>query len=77
MELGILSKFATVQLVAWSANGDGSALTSPITILIDAFMRVIVLSNRTNRARCALYKKILDLPDEESVSGETSGRASL
>ena len=25
----------------------------------------------------ALYKKILDLLDEESVSGESSGRASL
>ena len=29
-------------------------------------------SIRTNRARCALYKKILDLLDEESVSGESS-----
>ena len=26
---------------------------------------------------CALYKKMLDLLDEESVSGESSGRASL
>ena len=33
-------------------------------------------SIRINRARCALYKKILDLLDEESVSGESSGRAS-
>ena len=39
-------------------------------ILTDAFVRVIVSSIRTNRARCALYKKILDLLNEESVSGE-------
>ena len=37
-------------------------------------MRVIVSSIRTNRARCALHKKILDLLDEENVSGESSGR---
>ena len=34
-------------------------------------------SIRTSRARCALYKKILDLLDEVSVSGESSGRVSL
>ena len=45
-----------------------------MTILTDAFVRVIVSSIRTNRARCALYKKILDLLDEERVSGESSGR---
>ena len=32
---------------------------------------------RTNRARCALYRDIIDLLDEESVSGARSGRASL
>ena len=48
-----------------------------MTILTDAFVRVIVSSILTNRARCALYKKILDLFDEESISGESSGRASL
>ena len=31
-------------------------------------------SSQTNRARCALYKKILDFLDEESVSGENSAR---
>ena len=46
-------------------------------ILTDAFVRVVVSSIRTNRARCTLYKKILDLFDEESISGESSGRASL
>ena len=43
-------------------------------ILADAFVQVIVSSIR---ARCALYKKIIDLLDEESVSGKSSGRASL
>ena len=32
---------------------------------------------RTNRVRCALNKEILDLLNEESVSGACSGRASL
>ena len=46
-----------------------------ITILLndeltDVFVRVIVSYIQTNRARCALYRKILDLLDEESVSGE-------
>ena len=39
-------------------------------ILTDVFVRVSVSSIRTNRARCALYKKVLDLLDEESVSRE-------
>ena len=70
-------------IFVWSANGNGSALTSKassnyyITILTDEFVRVIVSSIRTNRARCTLYQKILDLLDEESISGESSGRASL
>ena len=45
-----------------------------MTILADAFVRVIVSSIQTNRVRRALYKKILDSLDEESVSGESSGR---
>ena len=32
-----------------------------MTILTDAFVRVIVSSIRTNRARCALYKKIYSM----------------
>ena len=47
-----------------------------MTKLTNAFVRVIVSSIRTNRARCALYKNILDLLDKESVSGESSGTAS-
>ena len=45
-------------------------------ILTDVFVWVTVSSIWTSRARCALYKKILDLFNEESVSGESSGRAS-
>ena len=43
-------------------------------ILTVVFVRIIVSSIRTNRAKCALYKKILDLLDEESVSGESNVR---
>ena len=32
---------------------------------------------RTNRVRCALNMEILDLLNEESVSGARSGRASI
>ena len=37
----------------------------------------ILCTVRTNRARCALYEKMLDLLDEESIAGESCGRASL
>ena len=43
-----------------------------MTILTDAFLLVIVSSIRTNRARCAFYKKILDLLDGKSVSVEVN-----
>ena len=33
--------------------------------------------NRTNRAGCTLYKKILELLHEESIYGESSIRGSL
>ena len=35
-------------------------------ILTDAFVWAVVLSIRINRARYTLYKKILDLLDEEA-----------
>ena len=38
-----------------------------MTLLTYVFVQVIVSSIRTNRARCALYKKILDLLDKESA----------
>ena len=43
-----------------------------MAILVYVFLRVVVSSIQTNKARCALYKKILDLLDEESVFGESS-----
>ena len=79
----IVSQFATILFVIWSANGDGSALTSKASSnlinddLTDAFVRLIVSSIQTNRARCTLYKKIHDFLDEESTSGESSDRVSL
>ena len=83
---GLLAFFpssAKILLVVLSANGDGSVLIPRLVpillndILTDLFVQVIVLSIRTNRARCVLYKKTLDLLDEESVSRESSGRVSL
>ena len=61
----------------------GSALTSKASSYLlnddtyQCILRVIVSSIQTNGARCTLYKKILDLLDEESISGESNGRASL
>ena len=72
-----------ILLVVWSANGNGSALTSKASSNLlnngtyPFICAGIVSSIPTNRAKCALYKKILDLLDEESISGESSGRASL
>ena len=47
-----------------------STIYVPILLYDDAFVRVIVSSIQTNRAKRALYKKILDLLDEESVLEE-------
>ena len=41
-------------------------------ILTDAFVRVILHPSGQIEAKCALY-----LLDEESISGESTGRASL
>ena len=54
-----------IVLVVWSANGDG------IVVLFTTSKASSKVNLRTNRARCALYKKILDLLDEEIVSGES------
>ena len=79
-----LSQFAKILLVLWYANSDCSALTTSkasFNLLNDDTYRCICASHvsfiQTNRARCTLYKKILYLLNEESVSGESSGRASL
>ena len=47
-----------------------STIYIPILLNDDAFVIVIVSSIQTNRAKCALYKNILDLLDEESVLEE-------
>ena len=53
-------------------------LPRPVPILLN---RCVCAGNcvihRINRARCALNMEILDLLNEESVSGAHSGRASL
>ena len=40
-------------------------------------LSIYIVPLRTYRARCALNKKILNLLNKESVSGESSGRAGL
>ena len=47
-----------------------STIYVPILLNDDAFVRVIVSSIQTNRAKHALYKKILDLLNEENVLEE-------
>ena len=71
-------------LVIWSANGDGSALTSKASsnLLNDDTYRFICAGNCVIHPRqieqgTHYIKKILDLLEEENVSGESSGRASL
>ena len=67
------------QTIVCLSNGDGSALISK-----DSFKGQLAIYNtlpldlcdhnyvilRTNRARCAIYKEILDLLNVESASGE-------
>ena len=48
--LHILSQFAKILLVVWSANSDVKAV---FMILTDMFVRVIASSIRTNRATCS------------------------
>ena len=47
-----------------------------MTIFTDGLCDRNCVILRTNRARCALYKAILDLLDKESVSGTHSDRES-
>ena len=61
----------------WRRDGSTPTFEASSNLLnddTDAFVRVIVSSIRKNRARYALYKKLFDLLDEESVSGACSGR---
>ena len=70
-----------ILLVVWSANGDGLALTykASSNLLNEDTYRSVCVDNHPpiNRTRCTIYNKILNLLNEESVSGESSGRASL
>ena len=76
-----------ILLVVWSANGDGIVLLLPRQVFkmittdgIEGRQRQTKLCHPSDllaRARCTLNKKILNLLNEESVSGESSGRASL
>ena len=66
MELQTFTSFQFCILLVWSANGD-----APLPMeLCDVFLP-------TNRIRCALNMEILDLLNEESVSGARSSRANL
>ena len=46
-----------------------------VNLLNDDTYRWDCVILRTNRAKCALNKEILDLLNEESISGACSGRA--
>ena len=66
-----MPSFATILLVVWSANGDGSAQ------LLPRWDSVTIVIFQTNRARYALNMEILNILNEESISKVRSGRASL
>ena len=71
----ILPRATMIQLVVWSANGDGNAFPRRVPRSIcDGYVRVIL---QKRRARCTLNKENFDLLNEESVSGVCSGRANL
>ena len=62
--------------LTYKQRGEGSDLTSKASPnftkwrkLTNAFVRIILSSIPTNRAKCTFYKKFLDLLDEESISG--------
>ena len=79
-----LPQSCSILLVVWSANGDetvgkcsyfqGYFQFTPILLNEDTYRCVCAVKcviHPENRARCALYKKILGLLDEESISGES------
>ena len=80
MELQIFTSFQFCILLVWSAIGDAPFqgkfqvnLLNNDTLLMELCDVIL----RTNRVRCALNMEILDLLNEESVSGARSSRASL
>ena len=74
MELQIFTSFQFCILLVWSANGDAPFLGK---FQVNLLMELCDVILRTNRVRCALNNEILDLLNEESVSGARSSRASL
>ena len=64
---------STSLVCKWDAPFQGKF---QVNLLNDA-MELCDVILRTNRVRCALNMEILDLLNEESVSGVHSGRASL
>ena len=75
MELQIITSFQFCILLVWSATLRSKASSKvnldQMTILTDGIVR------RHPTVRCELNMEILDLLNEESVSGAHSGRASL
>ena len=75
------SHSSPLPLVVSSANSDGSASTFLRQFTKQRYLPMGLCDHnyvilRTNRARSALNMEILDLLNEESVSGARSGRAS-
>ena len=86
MELQTFTSFQFCILLVWSANGDAPFQGKfQVNLLNDDTYRWNCVTSmelcdvilRTNRVRCALNMEILDLLNEESVSGARSSRASL
>ena len=70
----------TFTSLVWSANGDSPLQDKfQVNLQNDGTYRwnCATSSYGQNRVRCALNMEILDLLNEESVSGARSGRASL
>ena len=66
--------------VVWSANGDGRALTCKANSNLlneDTYRSVCVGNHPTKQIEQGAHYIILNLLNEESLSGESSGRVSL
>ena len=79
MELQTFTSFQFCILLVWSANGNAPFQGKFLVNLLndDLPMELCDVILRTNRVRCALNMEILDLLNEESVSGARSSRANL
>ena len=69
----IVSLFAMIVLVVWSANGDGHALTykaSSNSLNEDTYRSICVGNHPSKQIEQSAYYIILNLLNEESVSGE-------